>query len=795
LGGISKIVVDSSGNVYTTGNFSGTVDFDPGTGVYNLTSGGNADIFISKFDSSGNFVWAKSFGDGTAIGINGLVVDSSSNIYTTGFFTDTADFDPGTGVHNLTSAGRSDVFISKLDSSGNFVWAKRLGGENDDNVAELAVDSIGNVYATGNFAGTVDFDPGIGVNNLTTIGRFADLFISKLDRNGNFVWAKSLGGSAGIGSPGLAVDGSGNVYTSGYFQETVDFDPGTGVHNLISNGATSSLFISKLDRNGNFVWAKSLSGTGDIGANGLGLDSSGNIYVTGGFVGTIYFAPGAGVYSLASAGGIDIFISKLDSSGNFIWTKNMGGTGDDSASRLAVDNSGIYTAGVFFGTADFDPGAGVYNLSSAGRYDIFINRLDSSGKFVWAKSLGGENDDRVTGLAVDSSGNVYTSGSFRGTVDFDPGAGVYNLVTGGETNIFLSKLSQVAQAPRSEIFWRNPNGLEVIWQLDNTKLVNGVLINSPFNTPTWNLKGVADMDGDGIKDHIYQNATTFELRYLPFTTTNGQSPGVKAPVTPVFNNAAKFGTPGAIATPGGGWDLVGIEHVSGSAQADLIFYSRALDRLVFWETNATGQIVDAGFFTSTQSPGGQGTGAANAWSVQAVADFTGDGKVDFLWRNTAGVTVLWKVNGTVIDLAASQILPTMAPSFELRGVGDFNGDGIKDAVWRDQRANITRFWTFNTRGIATQTADNNAIVGAGFQIEAIADFNGDGKSDLIWRDPVSDRSVVWNFDLGANPGPVFQLSAVLPGSNYIRNFLPGVTDNVPVVNGDRAWDIDAASGI
>jgi hypothetical protein len=348
---------------------------------------------------------------------------------------------------------------------------------------------------------------------------------------------------------------------------------------------------------------------------------------------------------------------------------------------------------------------------------------------------------------------------------------------------------------KAEIFWRNPNGTEVFWQLDNAKLVGGALINSPYDTPAWVLKGVADMDGDGIKDHIYQNSTTLQLRYLPFTETNSQTTGVKAPVTPTFNNAAKFGTPGIVATPGAGWDLVGVENVSGTAQADLIFYSRSLDRLVYWETNATGQIVDAGFFTSTQNPGGQGTGAPNTWKVEAVADFTGDGKVDFLWRNTAGIVVLWKALGTVIDLAASQVLPSVPTGYQMRGVGDFNGDGIKDVVWRDLTANLTRFWTFNTSGIATQTADSGAIIGPGFQISAIADINGDGKSDLVWRDTVSDRSVIWNFNLGPNPGPTLQISSVLAGTDYVRNFLPGVTANVPYVNGDRTWSIDAANGI
>jgi FG-GAP-like repeat len=348
---------------------------------------------------------------------------------------------------------------------------------------------------------------------------------------------------------------------------------------------------------------------------------------------------------------------------------------------------------------------------------------------------------------------------------------------------------------KSEIFWRNPNGTEVFWQVDGTKLVGGALINSPYNTPAWSLKGVADMDGDGIKDHIYQNVATRELGYLLFTETNGQTTGNKPPVAPTFNSFLGAAATGQPATPGVGWDLVGVENVSGTAQADLIFYSRSLDRIVYWETNATNQVVGAGFFTSTASPGGQGTGAPNSWNVEAVADFTGDGKVDLLWRNAQGIVVLWKVNGTVIDLAASQVLPTVAPGFSLRGIGDFNGDNIKDVVWRNQTTNVTRFWSFNTSGIATQTADNAAIVGAGFQIEAIADFNGDGKSDIVWRDTVSDRSVVWNFNLGTAPTPTLQISTVLAGTDFIRNFLPGVTANVPYINGDRAWDIDAANGI
>ncbi len=348
---------------------------------------------------------------------------------------------------------------------------------------------------------------------------------------------------------------------------------------------------------------------------------------------------------------------------------------------------------------------------------------------------------------------------------------------------------------RSEIFWRNPNGLEVFWYQDNAKLVSAGLINSPYDTPAWRLKGTADMDGDGFKDQIYQNVTTRQLGYLPLLKTNGLTTGAKAAVTPTFNSF--FGAAaGQVATPGAGWELIGIENIAGTAQADLIFYSRTLDRLVYWETNATGQFVGAGVFTSSLNPAGQGTGAANSWNVEALADFTGEGNVDILWRNTQGVTVLWKINGSVIDLAASKVLPTVTSNFQLRGIGDFNGDGIQDIAWRDQAANVTRFWTFNGTGIPAETTDNSAIVAAGFQIEAIADFDGDGKSDLVWRDTISDRSVIWNFDLsGTLAGPTFQAGSIRPGSDFIRNFLPGVTNNAPYVNGDRNWDIDAANGL
>jgi len=264
--------------------------------------------------------------------------------------------------------------------------------------------------------------------------------VSKLDSSGNFVWAKSMGGTMSDQGHGIAVDYLGNVYTTGNFFDRVDFDPGPGAFNLTS-GLGPDIFISKLDSNGNFVWAKAMGAGGWDDASSIVVDGSGNVCTVGIFLGTVDFDPGAGTYNLSSGGDADIFVSKLDSSGNFVWAKSMDGTRDDWGDDIAVDSAGnIYTTGGFEGTVDFDPGAGTCDLAAAGFYDIFVSKLDSSGNFVWAKRMGGTGDDWGDGIAVDSAANIYTTGWFEGTVDFDPGTGTYNLSSAGIWDAFVSKL-------------------------------------------------------------------------------------------------------------------------------------------------------------------------------------------------------------------------------------------------------------------------------------------------------------------------------------------------------------------
>ena len=179
-------------------------------------------------------------------------------------------------------AGIAILELSNTAIAQTLQWANQMGGTTDDVGASMAVDALGNVYTTGSFTGTVDFDPGAGTFNLTSAGS-KDLFISKVDAGGNFLWAKQMGSTQNEEGMSIAIDGSGNVYTTGYFRFTVDFDPGPGVFNLTTNPNGTSVFILKLNSAGDFVWAKQVGGPGANTSNSMKFDSFGNIYVSGNF--------------------------------------------------------------------------------------------------------------------------------------------------------------------------------------------------------------------------------------------------------------------------------------------------------------------------------------------------------------------------------------------------------------------------------------------------------------------------------------------------------------------------------
>jgi hypothetical protein len=391
-----------------------------------------------------NLTWAKGIGGSLSDVGTSIVTDLNGNVYTTGYYSGTIDFDPSLNSYTLSSNAGIDFYISKLDASGNFVWAKSIGGINNDFAYGITLDPIGNVIVTGYFAGTVDFDPNAGVTNLNS-ALANGIFVLKLDALGNFIWAKAMYGNSYGNGLAVKTDDIGNIYTTGLYSGTIDFDPGPAVTNLTVVGS-SDFFVSKLDAAGNFVWVKSAGGSGIESGNDIKIDAAGNIYTTGYFNGTVDFDPGPGTFTLSSQGVNDIYITKWNSSGSFLWTVALGGAANDNGKSIDVDALGnVYTTGTYYGIVDFDPSIATYTLASNGNSDCFILKLNSSGNFLWAKTIGNANLDYGHALILDATKNIYTCGSFQGNVDFDPGPSSFTLAsaTSNNSDAFISKLDSL----------------------------------------------------------------------------------------------------------------------------------------------------------------------------------------------------------------------------------------------------------------------------------------------------------------------------------------------------------------
>jgi hypothetical protein len=438
--------VDSSGNVYVTGNFAGTVNFGAG----DVTSAGGYDAFVTKFDSSGAHQWTTTLGGTGADSGWSVAVDGSSNVHVTGYFTGTVNF----GAGNVTSAGSNDVFVTKLNSSGAHQWTTTLGGTGADDGWSVAVDGSSNVHVTGEFSGTVNF----GAGNVTSAGG-VDVFVTKLNSSGAHQWTTTFGDTSTDVGYGVAVDGSSNVHVTGKFVGTVNF----GAGNVTSVGVgTVDVFVTKLNSSGAHQWTTTLGGTGGQVGKGVAVDSSGNVHVTGEFNGTVNFGAGDVTY----AGGYDAFVTKFDSSGAHQWTTTFGGTSTDIGYGVAVDgSSNVYTTGKFKNTVDF--GAG--DVTSAGGDDGFVVKLNSAGQAAVAPGGGGGGGGGGTppappppcpwptatyayqsecveplkgGISVDADGTLFTVGNLDVTgvtIDLEDGetATDIELVAGATTTGYV----------------------------------------------------------------------------------------------------------------------------------------------------------------------------------------------------------------------------------------------------------------------------------------------------------------------------------------------------------------------
>ena len=418
----SAISTDAEGNVYVIGYFWETASF----GSFNLISNGERDIFIAKMDSDGNWLWVENAGgssdDDKGYGIS---TDTDGNVYVTGSFSGKANF----GSFNLTSNGERDIFIAKIDSDGNWLWVENAGGNPHDLGRAINTDAYGNIYLTGYFSGTASF----GSFNLVSNGT-KDIFIAKMDSNGDWLWVENAGGCSDDSGYGISTDAVGNVYVTGYFVDAVSF----GSFNLNSSGE-NDIFVAVLDSYGNWLRAVSVEGNfhSPIGEIILSSDTdiNGNVYITGTFLDTVIF----GSFNLTNSGEFDFFVAKMDSDGNWLWAENVIGVDHNFGRGINIDVDGnIYVTGSFRGTTNF----GSFNLISNGIEDIFVAKIDFNGNWLWAESAGGSSYDRGYAISTDAERNVYVTGYFIGSINYDP----FNLTSFGESDIFVAKIGNITSA-------------------------------------------------------------------------------------------------------------------------------------------------------------------------------------------------------------------------------------------------------------------------------------------------------------------------------------------------------------
>jgi hypothetical protein len=434
------IAVDGSDNAYVTG-FAQSTNYDVTAGAFQTTNGGNWDVFVTKLNASGSALVYSTYIGGSADEMGcGIALDGSGNAYVTGW-TYSTNYDVTVGVFQTTNGGAWDVFVTKLDASGSsLVYSTYIGGDNDDRGYGIVVDSSGYAYVTG-YAKSNNYDVTTGAFQTAHGGGNYDVFVTKLNASGSaLVYSTYIGGSHWDHGYGIAIDGSGNAYVTGYTWST-DYDVTTGAFQTTNGGGGNlDVFITKLNASGSsLVYSTYIGGSDEDRGYGIVLDGSGNAYVTGYTRSTDYDVT-AGVFQATKDVGYDVFVTKLNASGSgLVYSTYIGGGNSDYGYGIAVDGSGnAYVTG-FTQSTNYDVTPGAFQTTSGGG-DVFVTKLNASGSgLVYSTYIGGSALDYGYGIAIDGIDNAYVTGRTQST-DYDVTPGAFQTTNGGDFDIFVTKL-------------------------------------------------------------------------------------------------------------------------------------------------------------------------------------------------------------------------------------------------------------------------------------------------------------------------------------------------------------------
>ena len=419
IGGIGQDVAsDSQGNFYWVGNINGVGDLDPGPDTtWSTNTSINGNLFLIKFDGSGNFLWGFSLGASGVDIVRSVAVGPNDDVFITGRMNVGFDFDPDTGTTFVPNAGSVDAFLAKYNPNGGLEWAVPIGGNGHDEAFDVAVDQNGNSYVTGMWQWTVDWDPGPDTVQFTS-DAWPDGFVVSFDPNGNFRWV-NLYSSPGIELPkGLSFSHDNKLLVHGRFSDSLDFDPDTTQMIMTSAGSTD-LFIAQYKMDGTFTGVRTFGGTGTDAAEEIDVDDQGNIFITGSYGGILPFDSNISINALQSR---DIYLAKLDSTGQPQWAISVQGNNHfEGAGGMDVSPSGeVFLTGCFYDTIDADPDTSEWILSPIVPNDLYILSYSDQGVLTWAESFHtGGVFDLASGVAWSPNGQLAITGTFTDTLFMD----------------------------------------------------------------------------------------------------------------------------------------------------------------------------------------------------------------------------------------------------------------------------------------------------------------------------------------------------------------------------------------
>jgi len=483
------IAVDSAGKAYVTGGTEST-DF-PTQSPLQPSNSGVRDVFVSVLNPTGSGLVYSTYLGGSRYDIGyGIAVDSAGKAYVTGE-TSSTDFPTQSPLQSAYGGGANDAFVAVLNPSGSgLVYSTYLGGSGSDYGRGIAVDGAGNAYVTG-WTSSTDFPTQSPLQSANAGAR--DVFVSVFNSSGStLVYSTYLGGSSIDRGEGIAVDSGGNAYVTGYTEST-DFPTQSPLQS--ANAGSDDAFVSVFNASGStLVYSTYLGGSsGDIGY-GIAVDGTGKAYVTGYTWSTDF--PTQSPLQSANAGAYDVFVSVFNSSGStLVYSTYLGGSSGDIGHGIAVDGTGnAYVTGYTYST-DF-PTQSPLQPANAGAYDVFVSVFNSSGSgLVYSTYLGGSDDDYSMGIAVDDTGKAYMTG-YTWSTDF-PTQSPLQSAYGGVGDAFVAKIAHVSPTPTA------------------TPTPTSTPTATPTNTPTPTPTGTPVVHWKGAASGNWSDPTKWDTGSVP----------------------------------------------------------------------------------------------------------------------------------------------------------------------------------------------------------------------------------------------------------------------------------------